>query len=81
MFETLQPQMKDQAMRKETSWLYAIFVDCSFRCLLQVLFAAASSKAHIKVEIKFRAFSKRTLSLERVDYFRTSEHCRVFEKK
>ena len=43
--------MKDQAMRKEKSWLYAIFVDCSFRCLLQVLFAAASSKAHIKVEI------------------------------
>ena len=38
-------------MRKEKSWLYAIFVDCSFRCLLQVLFAAASSKAHIKVEI------------------------------
>ena len=43
--------MKDQAMRKEKSWPYAIFVDCSFRCLLQVLFAAASSKAHIKVEI------------------------------
>jgi len=43
--------MKDQAMRKEKSWLYAIFVDCSFRCLLKVLFAAASSKAHIKVEI------------------------------
>ena len=38
-------------MRKEKSWLYAIFVDCSFRCLLQVLFVAASSKAHIKVEI------------------------------
>ena len=42
--------MKDQAMRKEKSWLYAIFLDCSFRCLLQVLFAAASSKAHIKLQ-------------------------------
>ena len=42
--------MKDKATRKEKSWPYAIFVDCSFRCLLQVLFAAASTKALIKVE-------------------------------
>ena len=38
-------------MGKEKTWLYAICVDCCFRCLLQVLFAAAPSKAHIKVEI------------------------------
>ena len=48
--------MKDQVMRKEKSWLYTIFVDRSFRCLLQVLFAASSSKAHIKVEITVTKF-------------------------